>query len=102
MRGTMEKMQNLTVGPYCKFVVHNSTETKFEYDHVVVQTRGFLAIDREDQALVTVTGKTLDIRGGGKVRTCHPLLFQLRIVFKLLLVVPVFLLEIYHELSRRI
>lgn len=67
MRGTMEKMQNLTVGPHCKFVIQNSTETSFSYDHVVVQTDGFMAVDRDDQAHVTVAGKTLDIRGGGRV-----------------------------------
>lgn len=67
MRGTMEKMQNLTVGPFCKFVVHNSTETDFTYNHVVVQTHGYLAIDKDDKQLVTIEGKTFDIRGGGKV-----------------------------------
>lgn len=67
MRGTMEKMQNFTVGPYCKFIIHNSTETNFTYNHVVVQTHGYLAIDREDKELVTISGKTLDVRGGGKV-----------------------------------
>lgn len=68
MRGTMEKMQNLTVGPFCKFIIHNSTETNFTFNHVIVQTDGYLAIDREDKQLVTVKGKTIDIRGGGKVR----------------------------------
>jgi len=68
MRGTMEKMQNLTVGPFCKFVIQNSTETNFTYNHVVVQTHGDLSIDREDKELVTIKGKTFDIRGGGKVK----------------------------------
>lgn len=67
MKGTMERMQNLTVGPGCRFVIKDSTETEFSLGHVVVQTSGYLAIERKDQKHVTMLGEALDIRGGGKV-----------------------------------
>ena len=68
MRGVMGKMTNLTVGPQCRFVLENSTETEFAFNHVVVQTGGYMAALREDRQDVRMTGKTFDIRGGAKVR----------------------------------
>ena len=67
MRGTMQKMQNLTVGPQCRFILQDSTETTFALDHVVVQTDGFMAAFREDLMMVDIRGKTFDIRGGATV-----------------------------------
>jgi len=71
MRGVMGEMTNLTVGPECRFILENSTETEFMLDHVVVQTGGYMAALREDRQDVRMTGKTFDIRGGAKVsRLC--------------------------------
>lgn len=67
MRGVMGEMTNLTVGPQCRFVLENSTETEFALDHVVVQTDGYMAAIREDRQDVRMIGKTFDIRGGAKV-----------------------------------
>jgi len=67
MRGVMGDMQNVTVGPQCRFVLENSTETDFALDHVVVQTNGYLAALREDRKDVNMIGKTFDIRGGATV-----------------------------------
>lgn len=67
MRGVMGEMANLTVGPQCRFVLENSTETDFALDHVVVQTDGYMAAVREDRKDVQMIGKTFDIRGGATV-----------------------------------
>ena len=67
MRGVMGKMANLTVGPQCRFVLDNSTETDFALDHVVVQTDGYMAALREDRKDIEMIGKTFDIRGGATV-----------------------------------
>lgn len=67
MKGTMDKMTNVTVGPGCNFDIKDSTETKFTLSYVVVQTSGYFAVERTDQAHVTFYGETLDIRGGGRV-----------------------------------
>ena len=67
IRGVMGEMNNLTVGPQCRFVLENSTETEFTLDHVVVQTDGYMAALREDRQDVQMVGKTFDIRGGAKV-----------------------------------
>ena len=66
-RGTMQQIQNLTVGPQCRFMLPDSTEKSFALNHVVVQTDGFMAVPREDLQMVQITGKTFDIRGGAKV-----------------------------------
>lgn len=82
LRGTLGKMSNLTIGPHCRFILENSTEHRFDFDHVVVQTNGFMAAVRFDQQHVTIKGKTIDIRGGAKVgmnkslvqhHTCTPI-----------------------------
>lgn len=86
MKGTMERMQKLTVGPSCRFVIKDSTETKFDLGHVVVQTSGYLAIERNDQKHVTMSGEALDIRGGGKVsifRCIFMKIFQIKPEFSL-------------------
>ena len=67
LRGTIDKISNLTVGPHCRFTLENSTGNRFNFDHVVVQTDGFMAATRADQQRVEIKGKTLDIRGGAKV-----------------------------------
>ena len=67
MRGIMGEMANLTVGPQCRFILDNSTETEFALEHVVVQTEGYMAALREDRKDVRINGKTFDIRGGAKV-----------------------------------
>ena len=67
LRGTMGSMSNLTIGPQCRFVLENSTETEFALNHLVVQTDGYLATIREDRKDVQLTGKTFDIRGGASV-----------------------------------
>ena len=67
MRGVMGQMANLTVGPQCRFVLENSTETQFALDHVVVQTDGYMAVLREDRMDVQMVGKNIDIRGGATV-----------------------------------
>lgn len=67
LRGYLDKMSNLTIGPNCRFILENSTESQFDFDHVVVQTNGYMAAIRFDQQLVTLKGKTIDIRGGAKV-----------------------------------
>ena len=67
LRGVMGEMSNLTVGPQCRFVLENSTETEFALDHVVVQTDGYMASLREDRKNVQIVGKTFDIRGGATV-----------------------------------
>ena len=67
MRGMMGQMANLTVGPQCRFVLENSTETQFALDHVVVQTDGYMAVLREDRVDVQMVGKNIDIRGGATV-----------------------------------
>ena len=67
LRGVMGEMNNLTVGPQCRFVLENSTEREFALDHVVVQTDGYMAALREDRQDVQMVGKTFDIRGGAKV-----------------------------------
>ena len=67
MRGMMGQMANLTVGPQCRFVLENSTETQFALDHVVVQTDGYMAVLREDRMDVQMVGKNIDIRGGATV-----------------------------------
>ena len=67
MRGVMGEMANLTVGPQCRFVLENSTETRFALDHVVIQTDGYMAVLREDRMDVQMVGKNIDIRGGATV-----------------------------------
>ena len=67
MRGVMGQMANLTVGPQCRFVLQDSTQTEFALDHVVVQTEGYMAMLREDRTDVEMIGKKLDIRGGATV-----------------------------------
>ena len=67
MRGVMGQMANLTVGPQCRFVLQDSTETEFALDHVVVQTDGYMAMLREDRTDVEMIGKKLNIRGGATV-----------------------------------
>ena len=67
MRGVMGQMANLTVGPQCRFVLENSTETQFALDHVVIQTDGYMATLREDRMDVQMVGKNIDIRGGATV-----------------------------------
>lgn len=67
IRGVIGEMKNLTVGPQCRFVLDNSSETEFMLDHMVVQTDGYMAVLREDREDVKMVGKTFDIRGGAKV-----------------------------------
>ena len=76
MRGVMGEMDNVTVGPQCRFVLENSTETGFALDHVVVQTDGYMAAVREDRKDVQMIGKTFDIRGGATVSSIPFLKFN--------------------------
>ena len=63
----MKQMVNLTIGPQCRFLLTNATETFFAIDHVIVQTGGYMSTVRDDNQDVTFRGVTFDIRGGGKV-----------------------------------
>ena len=67
MRGVMQQMVNLTVGPQCRFLLTNATESVFNIDHVIVQTGGYMSTVRDDRKDVDMRGNTFDIRGGGKV-----------------------------------
>lgn len=67
MKGTMDKMTNLTIGQDCRFLIKDSTETKFTLSNIVVQTDGYFAVERNDNKHVTFYGRSLDIRGGGSV-----------------------------------
>lgn len=66
LRGTLDKLVNLTVGPHCVFNLDSPSDNHYVFDHVVVQTDGSMIV-KQDLSSTYIKGVTWDIRGGGQV-----------------------------------